>query len=141
MATAGILAPVVYRGATRIGYDMVDLHTGEKAPWLRIGEGTPAIGGFGAIVSGMALARQALDTALRGSTELAIIDEVGEWELAAGGHAWMLDRLAASPGRDVVLVIRDSVTARVAARWGFALRSWRPAELPALEAALGIRNL
>ena len=138
LLTAGVIAPVVYEGATRVGYDLVDVRTGARAAWLRMGETPPTIGPFGTVASGVSFARHALEAMLHTPIDLAIIDEVGEWELAGGGHSWVLDRLATSSVARVVLVLRESVVGRVAARWALALRTWHPSELPALEVALGI---
>jgi nucleoside-triphosphatase len=136
VSIGGIVAPVVYEGTTRVGYDLVDLGTGARAPWLRVGEGAPIIGPFGIVASGVALARQALEAMLHSPVDLGIIDEVGEWELAGGGHAWVMDRLAEWSGGLLILVMRDRVVESVVARWGLRLQTWPPSELTALEAAL-----
>lgn len=140
LATAGIAAPVVYREGIRMGYDAVDLSSGTRAPWLRMAKGAGDIGPFGVVTAGEALARRALQRMLYVACDLAILDEVGEWELAGGGHAWAVDRLADCPAASIVLVMRAGIVERVERRWGFPFRSWRPSELPLLASTLGLKD-
>ncbi|MBN1426105.1 hypothetical protein JXA88_16265 [Candidatus Fermentibacteria bacterium] len=138
LMTAGIVAPVVYNEGVRIGYDVVDLCSGERAPWLRLAEGVPTVGPFIVVHGGETVARGALERMLSGESDLAILDEVGEWELAGGGHSWAVDRLADCPAASIVLVMREGVVTRVKQRWGFSFRCWRPCEVQSLASALGL---
>lgn len=137
---AGILAPVVYEGTTRVGYDIVDVSTGRRASWLRSSPHPTAIGPFSTVRTGEILAREALGTMLTSGADLALLDELGEWELGGGGHRWAADRLGECTARVLVVVMRDTVLDRAKIVWGIPERAWHPREVGALADAVGLKD-
>jgi len=125
---AGILAPGSSDGEKRVGYDIIDIATGEKAPWMiSVGDGGD-IGRFRILEQGALLARRALTHALQQQSGLVVIDEVGRLELTGKGHSWALDRMDECKADHLVLLVRDEFVHAVVGKWGFHLRTWDPGE-------------
>jgi len=158
-SVAGILAPSIYRDTDLVGFDVVDLRTGHRAPLLEKGSGTFFVGGAddsvrpddpGHVVSGnpppkkvpdpfffdegRALGAEALSPESTRSADLVVVDEFGPLELAGGGWRRAVDTLVRSAGGLVLLVVRDGKVAVV--RELYPLVRWtevRAADPPAVE--------
>jgi len=80
LRVGGLITLEVRAGSHRIGFDVLDLMTGARAPLARVGEGEPKLGRYALKGEGLALAREALVRALR-EAEVVILDEIGPMEL------------------------------------------------------------
>ncbi len=136
---AGILAPAVSEAGRRVGYDVLDLATGQRDSWLRRTDGKGGVGPFCVVERGRRLAARALERLLRSPCFLGVIDEVGEWELRGGGHARVLDALHVCAARHVVLVVREGLVCRVARRWGLPVCAFGVGGVAVLLEELGLR--
>jgi nucleoside-triphosphatase THEP1 len=118
---AGILAPGLLQDGRRVGFDLVDLATGESTTLARE---TPHVEGpharwsrFAFADEGLALGRRALGRNAQGA-DVVVVDEVGPFELAGGGWAGSLDGLARDYQGALLLVVRETIVEAVRDRWG-----------------------
>ena len=117
----GILAPRLLDRGETTGYNVLDLLTGEDAPFARPDPPGHVVGRFYVRPAGLALA----DRALRQGAERApvvFVDEVGRWELGGGGHAAALHDVLQSRAVPVLFVRAELVDAVIKS---FDLRSPR----------------
>jgi len=134
---AGILAPRRIHDEKVVGYDIVDIATGEKAFWMTVVEDGGDIGRFRILEQGALLAGRALNRALLQRGGLFVIDEVGRLELTEKGHSWVLDRIDECKADYMILLVRDELVDAVAEKWGFSIRTWEVRQCEELVAALG----
>jgi nucleoside-triphosphatase THEP1 len=102
------------------GYDLLELKTGRRHPYLRR-EGKPdaeRIGPFFFVPESLGLARTIIRESPRG--ELLIVDEVGPLELRAGGLWPDLREALGQPDRKILLVAREEILEDLLARLGAA---------------------
>jgi nucleoside-triphosphatase THEP1 len=115
---AGILSPGRWESGKRSGFDIVDAASGRRA---RLSSRNAAMRP-GAVVpftfdpEGLQLGRAALRPEAMPARAVVFVDEVGPLELRGGGWSDALDRLADRDG-PLVLVVREGLVDRVAARW------------------------
>jgi nucleoside-triphosphatase THEP1 len=135
LTVAGILAPSVRRGGELVGFDVVDLSTGRRAPLLRRARpGSEAhVGIFAFRDEGLRLGRAALDERATVDAHLVIIDEFGPLELAGGGWRPAVDALIAQGHAPLMLIVRERLLERVAetCRQGCPRIDVLPADEPA----------
>ncbi len=106
ISVGGVLCPRILAGGETVGYRARDLATDEERPFASpLPPGTP-VGRFFVPESALALARAAVERAV--AARVAIVDEVGRWELAGGGLAPAVRTLLAAPALPVLLV-RDTL--------------------------------
>ena len=118
LTVGGILAPAVYEGSRCIGYEVVDLATGQSTRLATTaGSGVEQTGRFHFLAEGLTLGRAALERTIEPAPELVIVDEVGQLELKGGGWSRQVDQLAADRSGLTLLVVRRELAARVAQRW------------------------
>jgi nucleoside-triphosphatase THEP1 len=121
LSVAGILAPGLLEDGRRSGFDLVDLGTGQTAALAREDAGPsgahPQWSRFAFSPDGLALGQRALGPGAFGA-DVLVVDEVGPFELAGGGWASALDRIAREYTGTVLLVVRASIVDAVTARWG-----------------------
>jgi len=123
LTACGIIAPAVYESQQCVGYDVVDLATGRSTRLATTdGPGVEQVGRFYFTSDGLALGKSALECALELSDRFVIVDEVGPLELAGGGWAGHVDRLACRQNL-TVLTVRPSLARQVAERWNVAPES------------------
>jgi nucleoside-triphosphatase THEP1/general stress protein 26 len=119
VAVGGILAPrLVERGET-VGYNVLDVSTGEDAAFARSDPPGEAVGRFFVRPTGLAFAERALRRGIE-RADVVLVDEVGRWELGGGGHAPALADLLRSRALPV-LFVRTELAQAVADR--FALQA------------------
>ncbi len=129
-AVAGIRAPVVMKDGTRIGYDIVDVHTGVTLPLCRIGQRDPvaSAGPFGFDLEGIRLGTAALLLEAAGRCDLVVVDEIGPLELNGGGWAPALRPLLESYAGRLLLVVRPDILGKVLEQWNIRpVATWDPA--------------
>jgi len=121
LRVSGILAPGLLGDGRRSGFDLVDLKTGQTAPLAREDAGPrgahPQWSRFAFSPDGLALGERALGPGAFGA-DVIVVDEVGPFELAGGGWASALDRIAREYTGTVLLVVRTSIVDAVRRRWG-----------------------
>ena len=118
LAVGGILAPATYEGGRCIGYEVVDLATGQSTHLATTaGSGVEQTGRFRFLAEGLALGRAALERTIEPAPELVIVDEVGQLELDGGGWSRQVDQLVAERSGLMLLVVRRELATRVAQRW------------------------
>jgi len=109
LACCGILSPAVTDPNGSQGYDLVEIKTGRRYPYLRREGGPEAerTGPFFFIPETLELAR----TIVRGadSRELLVVDEIGPLELRGGGIWPALREVIAEPARRSLLVVREQI--------------------------------
>ena len=117
----GILSPVVRMDSMRIGYDVMNIQTGERVPLCRNdpdGVGI-AIGEWIFRDDGIRFGNVSLDPSSLIASDLVIVDEVGPLELENKVWATSLDRLVGSSPCPIILTVREHLIERVQNRWSF----------------------
>jgi nucleoside-triphosphatase THEP1 len=121
LRVGGILAPGLLEGGRRTGFDLVDLSTGQTAALAREDAGPhaahPQWSRFAFSPDGLALGQRAIGPGAF-DADVIVVDEVGPFELAGGGWASALDRIAREYTGSLLLVVRASIVDAVKARWG-----------------------
>ncbi len=81
----GILSLAHFEGHRRLGYDGLDIQSGERFPFLRKfpEPGWTQVGPYGVVPEGLARARAAIRNVR--DSDLCVIDEMGPLELDGGG--------------------------------------------------------
>ncbi len=109
LACGGFLSVAATDANGAKGYDLLELKTGRRHPYLRRDGGPDAerTGPFFFVPETLGLARTIIREA--GPGELLIIDEVGPLELRGGGLWPALRETMSRPGRKILLVAREEV--------------------------------
>jgi len=110
VAVGGILAPRLVEHGETVGYNVLDVSTGEDAAFARADPPGQAVGRFFVQPAGLASAERALRHGIE-RADVVFIDEVGRWELAGGGHAAALTDLLRSRALPVLFVRAELVQA------------------------------
>jgi nucleoside-triphosphatase THEP1 len=125
IAVRGFVAPVVYHNNVRVGYDLVDLETKQRATLCRVGEGAAAMqqGPFQFDSAVLKLGADALSSAA-GMQTVVIVDEIGPLELKGNGWAALLREQLQSSGT-IIIAVRRQLVEDVQRHFGFsALKVW-----------------
>lgn len=118
LVVGGVLAHGLHQNDRRTGFDVQDLISGERVPLCRVGASAAVrFGPYGFFASGLEVARQALSLDRLAAADVAVVDEIGRWELQGGGWAPELDALVDHWIRPLILVVRDTNAAEVERRW------------------------
>ncbi len=134
----GIAAPVVYEGNERIGYDLLDLGTGERVALARTNASPGAIrsGPFVFIPAGIAFGEQALSSAAAQDPGVIAVDEIGPLELEGKGWSAALSALLSANGGVLLLVVRPGLIQEVIQRWNLRPAClWNPHDISPADAA------
>jgi len=107
----GVVSPRVVEAGATLGYRVRDLLTGEEAPLCSLQPPGIKFRRFYFSPAGLELGRAALARAAR-QAQLAVVDEVGPWELAGGGFAPALPLLT-KKRLPLVLTVRPHLVAEV----------------------------
>jgi len=110
ISVGGILAPRLFERGETVGYNVLDLLTGEDAPFARPDPPGQAVGRFYVQPAGLAFAERALHTGAERAA-VVLVDEIGRWELGGGGHAAALSGLLAARAVPVLFVRAELVPA------------------------------
>ena len=101
---AGFASERVFREGTLVGYDIVDIGTVARTPWLRRGGAGERIGPFAVSSEGLAAAAGIIDAS--DPSGFLAVDELGPRELEGWGFWTSLKPLLDAPGRSFLFVIR-----------------------------------
>jgi nucleoside-triphosphatase THEP1 len=114
LACRGFLSPAVMDVNGAKGYDLVEIETGRRRPYLRR-EGEPAaerIGPYVFVPAALERARSIIRDA--GSRQVLVVDEVGPLELRGGGVWPALRDALRRPDGMILLVAREEILAGLA---------------------------
>lgn len=105
----GFLSPAATDGHGENGYDLLDLKTGDRRPFLRKqGEpGAERIGPFVFVPAALDRARSIIRDA--DARDFLVVDEVGPLELAGRGLWPALREAVGEEGRKTLLVVREGI--------------------------------
>lgn len=112
----GVLAPRLVDQGKTVGYNVLDLSRGEDVPFARSEPPGLAVGRFYVRPEGLLFSERALRHAAA-SADVVVLDEVGRWELAGGGHAAAVRDVLASRAV-AVLLVRSELIGAVAETFG-----------------------
>jgi len=118
IAPGGFLSVAATGASGAAGYDLLELKTGSRYPYLRR-EGEPGAersGPFFFVPSTLERAQSVIREA--DPRELLIVDEVGPLELRGGGLWPVLPEALSRPGMKCLLVVREEILADVVAALG-----------------------
>ena len=115
----GILSERVMDGSATIGYDLLNIETGEKVDFLRqnseYGEGT--IGRFTICLKGLEEGKKILSSGIQHKNNIVIIDEVGFLEIQNKGWSVCIDQLLEKSSNHILITVRDSYVGKVKTKW------------------------
>jgi nucleoside-triphosphatase THEP1 len=115
LACAGFLSPAVTDANGGSGYDLLELRSGLRRPYLRRREdpGAERIGPFAFMTGALERARSILRDP--GPAGLLVVDEVGPLELRGGGLWAALSEAVRRPESTALLVVRDTIVGELSA--------------------------
>jgi nucleoside-triphosphatase THEP1 len=115
----GILSVKIMTDDGKRGYDIVNVLTDERVPFLREdrGCGDQRVGRFTICDSGLEEGRRILLSAESLSDRLTLIDEIGFLELNGNGWADGLERLLDKPAATIIITTRLSLLEKVRKKW------------------------
>jgi nucleoside-triphosphatase THEP1 len=116
---SGIIAERVMNGNLTTGYDIIDIETLERYPFLsdESGPGLDKIGKFSVIPEGLAAGIHILSGRQYDEKKLIIIDEVGAMELQDEGWAGAISSILGTKSNDLLLVVRNIFVNQVIEKW------------------------
>jgi nucleoside-triphosphatase len=119
--TAGIYSKRVMDNNKTVGYNIVNIKSGEEETFLRQDSKRKqqTIGQFTIILEGFRKGLTALKPENNSEADVVIIDEVGRLELSGEGWAKAIEDLIRTSQNHLILVVRDSFVNQVIETWGF----------------------
>jgi len=118
----GILSPAVDSDHQRIGYDLVNLNTGEREILSRISDRTDLVkvGRFSFFEEGIKFGNRTLSPENNSNSRIVVIDEIGPWELEDQGWAEAVNELLLKGQIPMIWVVREKIIAQVVANWNLS---------------------
>jgi nucleoside-triphosphatase THEP1 len=118
----GFLSEKVREGSQVIGYDLVDILTGNREILLRESDetGMNMIGRFAIFPQGLKKGIQLLSHAQLLGKRLVIIDEVGRLELNDKGWSESISSLMKTSNIHLLFIVRDTFIDEVISKWNIA---------------------
>lgn len=131
LSVGGVASPAVFEGGQRIGYDLIDLRTGNRRTLARVVDepgAATAVGVYQFDSTAVEEGNAAIITAVRGGLDLVAIDEVGPLEFRGGGwgRALQVCLRECTAQQELVIVVRPSLVDELPARFPSPL--WAAAE-------------
>lgn len=119
ISTGGILALRLKGEGKTTGYDITDIRTGERTPFLRqTGVATVGVERFAMDEAGHRAGHRALDPAANRAMDVVIIDEVGPLELRGQGWSDRISGLLHETRVILILAVRKNLTDAVTQKFG-----------------------
>lgn len=119
ISTGGILALRLMGEGKTTGYDITDIRTGERTPFLRqTGVATVGVERFAMDEAGHRAGHRALDPAANRAMDVVIIDEVGPLELRGQGWSDRISGLLHETRVILILAVRKNLTDAVTQKFG-----------------------
>ncbi len=110
---AGCLAPSAYADDVLLGFDLVNLRSGARAPLARRDIEHRQDRSFHFLPDGLSLGEEALGPPATKDADLIIVDEYGPWELKSQLWRCATDRLMTSTDAVLLLVVREELAGEV----------------------------
>jgi nucleoside-triphosphatase THEP1 len=110
---AGILAPSIYADGRLVGFDILDLRTGDRTLLAKRRSKPDKSAGFAFTRDGRKLGKEALKIQKSKPPQLIIVDEFGPVELAGRGWRKQVDSIMLCTDALKVFVVRDELARRV----------------------------
>jgi nucleoside-triphosphatase THEP1 len=121
ISTGGILALRIMEEGKTTGYDITDIRTGERTPFLRhTGDATMGVERFSMDEAGLKAGQRALDLSANRDMDVIVIDEVGPLELKGQGWSNRISRLLNESRAMIILAVRKNLTEEVIQKFGIA---------------------
>ncbi|MDX9729858.1 MAG: nucleoside-triphosphatase [Bacteroidales bacterium] len=115
----GILALRIVEEGVTTGYDISDISSGDRTPFLRnTGSETMGVERFTMNDAGFNAGRNALDPANNKGNDVVIVDEIGPLELRGRGWSEVLGALLLDTSATVIIAIRKNLTDAVIEHFG-----------------------
>lgn len=119
IAVGGIIAPRIIENETTTGYDIIDISSGVRTPFLRLTN--PEIMGierFSLCEEGHTSGLNALDPEYNINKSVMIVDEAGPLELRGEGWSGRIMDLLDKTKACLIIVVRESLVEKVVAKFG-----------------------
>lgn len=118
----GILSPAVTGEDGRLGYDIINIASGEKRILSRVSESENSIrvGRYSFFRDGLVFGEHALSSENLAGSKVVLIDEIGPWELEGQGWAAKVNELLLHTSFPMIWVVRDTITELVIDEWNLS---------------------
>ncbi len=114
MRVGGILALRIVEEGETTGYDVYDISSGTRTPFMRhTGSETTGVQRFTINNAGYEAGNKALDPVANIDRDVVIVDEVGPLELRGRGWSESLESLLSETGKVLLIAVRKSLTKAV----------------------------
>ena len=119
ISTGGILALRIMEEGKTTGYDITDISSGSRTPFLRqTGDATVGVERFTMDEAGFRAGQRALDPSVNRTMDVVIIDEVGPLELRGQGWSDRISGLLHETRAILILAVRKNLTEDVKEKFG-----------------------
>jgi len=115
----GVLALRIVENGITTGYDILDIKSGVRAPFMRLSR--PEIMGverFTIYDEGLQNGLQALDPANNKGSDVVIVDEAGPLELKGAGWSGRISELLEKTNITLVVAVRKALVAKIKEKFG-----------------------
>jgi nucleoside-triphosphatase THEP1 len=114
-SVGGLLAPRVVMDGVHVGYDAVDVGSGERRVYIRRANArcVPTVGPWSFDAGGLAFARCCVLQSY--AADLVVVDELGPLELSGGGLATVVSDVMQRIQKDLFISVRESIVEEVKA--------------------------
>ena len=118
IAVHGVYSPRVMDNGHTLGYDIVDIATGDRATFLRLesNNGWERFGKFCICPQGLELGVKTLAHAAQSDADVIVVDEVGRMELENLGWCEIMGKLV-NNSTPLVMAIRDIFVDDIIGKW------------------------
>jgi nucleoside-triphosphatase THEP1 len=118
ISVSGIYAPRIMENGVTVGYDIVDIETNKREPFLRADSNgnTTNIGKYTIHPNGLEKGRNILSKSAADNCSLVVIDEVGKLELNSQGWSDNINELIKTSSI-LLLAVRNTFAKQVIQKW------------------------
>jgi nucleoside-triphosphatase THEP1 len=142
-SVGGVVSPAVFEQGRRIGYDLLDLRTGNRRLLARaVGPDSAAatVGVYRFDDQAMAAGNAAIIAAVQDGLEIIAVDEVGPLEMRGGGWTPALEFALQKclPGQHLVVTVRPTLADKLPERFPAPIWTAQTRIAPPWPASLGV---